>query len=175
MRTERALWVAVVLSAALALGEAPAVATAPPAAPEKPSWLEVGLHGEVTLVGLTGGVRGELLFRLGPPGVASRLRLSLGVLGGPDQLFIPVSLGYRAVYRQRATVQPLFGVGLEVQHRLVSDAPVVRQLGVYLEGGVGFAVLPARLTLGALLGLDVMFLGGPGVGLGPRIFLTWRL
>lgn len=40
---------------------------------------------------------------------------------------------------------------------------------------MGVAVLPARLAVGALLGLDVMSLGGPGVGLGPRLFLTWRL
>jgi len=67
----------------------------------------------------------------------------------------------------------LFGVGLEVQHRLVSDADLVRQLGVYLEGGVGFAFLE-RFSVGAALGLDIMFVGGPGVGLAPRVFLTWH-
>lgn len=173
MRTS-ALLLSVALVARAALADGPALAAAAPQEAATPSWLEAGLHGEVTVVGLTYGVRGELLFRLGPPGVASRLRLSLGVLGGPDQVFMPVSLGYRAVYRQHATVRPLFGVGLEVQHRLVSDADLVRQYGVYLEGGVAFALTP-RLSLGALLGLDVMVFGGPGVGLGPRAFLTWRL
>jgi hypothetical protein len=173
MRTERPLAVALVLGAALALAEPPAVAEQPPAAEPRPSWLELGLNGEVTLVGLTYGVRPELLFRLGPPGTASRLRLSFGILTGPDQLFIPVSVGYRANYRQHATVQPLFGVGLELQNRLVADADVVRQFGLYLEGGVGFA-FAQHFAAGAALGLDVMFLGGPGVGLAPRVFLTWR-
>lgn len=172
MRTERALLVALLVSASLAPAQVPQAEGAV-TAPERSSWLALGLHGEVTIVGLTYGVRPELLFRLGPPDTASRLHLSFGILGGPDQLFIPVSVGYRAMYRQHATVQPLFGVGLEVQNRLVSDAPPVRGYGVYLEGGVGFAFL-RQFSAGALLGIDVMLLGAPGVGLGPRVFLTWR-
>lgn len=172
MRTERALLLAIVASAAVAVAQVPEARGAAPV-PSGAPWLELGLHGEVTIVGLTYGVRPELLFRLGPEGSASRLRLSFGILGGPDQLFVPVSLGYRAMYRQHATVQPLFGVGLELQNRLVSDADPVRQFGLYLEGGVGFAFLE-RFSVGAVLGLDVMFFGGPGVGLGPRVFLTWR-
>lgn len=139
-----------------------------------PTWLELGLHGEATLVGLTWGARAELLFRLGPEGTASRLRLSVGVLGGPDQLFIPVSLGWRAVYRQHATVRPIFGAGLELQNRLATGHDIVRLYGAYLEGGVGFALAGGRFTVGALAGLDVMLFGGPGVGLGPRVFVTWR-
>ncbi len=167
MRTDRRRLLAVVVAcaSALSLGAEP---TEP-----RPSWLELGLHGEVTLVGLTYGVRPELLFRLGPPGTASRLRLSFGLLGGPDQLFIPVDVGYRAMFRQHATVQPLLGVGLELQNRISARTDIVRQYGLYLEGGVGFA-FAERFSVGALLGLDVMFFGGPGVGFGPRVFLTWR-
>lgn len=172
MRTDRALLAAVSLGAAVALAQVPQAAGAS-AAPERPSWLELGLHGEVTIVGFTYGVRPELLFRLGPPGTASRLRLSFGILGGPDQLFVPVSIGYRAMYRQHATVRPLFGAGLEVQTRLVADAEPVRAYGAYLEGGVGFAFLD-RFSVGAVVGVDVMVFGAPGVGLGPRVFLTWR-
>lgn len=162
MRTE-ALALVLVASSALAQER-----------PAPPTWLELGLHGEVTIVGLTYGARPELLFRLGPEGTASRLRLSFGVLGGPDQLFIPVSLGWRAVYRQHAVVRPLFGTGLELQNRLAAGHDIVRQYGLYLEGGVAFALDRGRFTVGALLGLDIMFFGGPGVGIGPRVFVTWR-
>lgn len=158
MRTE-ALALAVVLSAGAARGQE--------------SRFELALPVEVTLVGLTAGVRPELLFRPGDPGTVSRLRLAVGVLGGPDQLFVPVSLGYRAVFRQAHVVQPAVGLGLELQHRAVFDFPLVQQLGGYVEGGVGFAVTP-QLNFGAMFSVDVMFLGGPGLGFGPRLWVGWR-
>lgn len=134
---------------------------------------EVAVPVEVTLVGLTFGVRPEVLFRPGAPGTVSRLRLAVGVLGGPDQLFVPLSLGYRAQFRQGHVVQPALGLGLELQHRVVSDFPAVRQFGFYLEGGVAFAV-SAQLSLGLLLGVDLMLFGGPGFGFGPRLAASWR-
>lgn len=136
--------------------------------------LELGLPAELTLVGLTGGVRPELLLRVGAAGTASRLRVAVGLFAGPEQLFVPVSLGYRAVYRQGRTVQPVFGVGFELQHRLVADFHPVRSFGLTLEGGVGFAVAP-RWSLGVLVTTDFMFLGLPGFGFGPRLSVTWRL
>ncbi|MFZ5442500.1 MAG: hypothetical protein ACOZQL_20995 [Myxococcota bacterium] len=137
------------------------------------SRFEVALPVEVTLIGLTAGVRPEVLFRPGEPGTVSRLRLAIGVLGGPDQLFVPVSLGYRAVFRQEHVVQPTLGLGLEVQHRAVFDFPLVQQFGLYVEAGCGFAVTK-QLSLGAMLAVDVMFLGGPGLGIGPRLWAGWR-
>lgn len=137
------------------------------------SRFELSMPVEVTLVGLTFGVRPELLFRPGAPGSVSRLRLAVGVLGGPDQLFVPLSLGYRAQFRQEHVVQPIVGLGLELQHRLVSDFAPVRQFGGYLEGGVGFA-LSAHASLSLLLGIDLMLVGGPGVGFGPRLGFGWR-
>jgi len=137
------------------------------------SRFELAVPAEVTLVGLTFGVRPELLFRPGEPGSVSQLRLAFGVLGGPDQLFLPLSLGYRAQFRRAHIVQPAVGVGLELQHRLGFDLPVVRQFGVYLELGVGFAVSP-RVTLSAMFGADLMLFGGPGFGFGPRLAAGWR-
>lgn len=138
------------------------------------SRFELGLPAEVTLVGLTAGARPELLFRPGEPGSRSRIRLAVGLFGGPEQLFLPVSLGYRACFRQGLTVQPLVGVGVELQHRFVADFPPVRSFGAYLEAGVAFAVAP-RWTVGALLTTDVMFVGTPGFGFGPRAFVTVQL
>lgn len=135
------------------------------------SRFEVGLPAEVTLVGLTAGVRPELLLRFGDEGTRSRLRLAVGALAGPEQLLVPAALGYRAVYRQGATVQPLLGAGVETQWRFVTDAPAVWALGGYVEGGVGVALAP-RVSLGAMIAVDVMVLGTPGVGLTPRLLLT---
>jgi len=146
-------------------------AVAQPEAVFARSRFEVGLPVEVTLVGLTAGVRPELLFRFGAEGTRSRLRLAAGVLAGPEQLLVPVAVGYRAVYRQGALVQPLLGVGAETQWRLVTDAPAVWALGGYLEGGVGVR-LAARVSLSGMLAIDVMLLGTPGAGLTPRLLLT---
>jgi hypothetical protein len=137
------------------------------------SRFELAVPAEVTLVGLTFGVRPELLFRPGEPGTVSRLRLAFGVLAGKDQLFLPLSLGYRAQFRQAHVVQPMLGAGLELQHRLVSDFEPVRQFGVYLEAGVGFAVSP-RVSVGLMFGMDLMLFGGPGFGFGPRLAAGWR-
>jgi hypothetical protein len=157
MRTEAALLAVVVASGAWA----------------QDSRVELAVPAEVTLVGLTFGVRPELLIRLGEPGTVSQLRVAVGVLGGPDQLFVPVSVGYRAQFRRASVVQPAVGAGLELQHRLAFDLPAVRQLGVYLEFGVGFAVSP-RVMLSAMFGADLMLLGGPGFGFGPRLAVGWR-
>lgn len=156
-------------TSALALVLAASVATS-----DEPSTrLELQVPVEVTLVGLTWGVRPELLVRPGEVGTVSRLRVAVGVFIGRDQVFLPLSLGYRAVFRQGRIVQPAVGAGLELQHRLVSDLAPVRQFGVYVEGGVGFAVSP-RLSLGLMVALDLMLVGGPGIGLGPRLFAGWR-
>jgi hypothetical protein len=160
MRTEAAVLVAV-LCAASANAEAAS------------SRFELNVAAEVTLVGLTFGVRPELLFRPGDEGTVSRLRLAVGVLAGPDQLFVPLSLGYRAQFRQAQVVQPLVGVGVELQHRFVSDLSPVRQFGAYLEFGVGFAITQ-HFALQAILGADLMVLGGPGFGFGPRLGVGWR-
>lgn len=139
-----------------------------------PQRLAFALPGEVTLVGLTAGVRPEVLYRIGAPEARSRVRVAVGFLDGPEQFFLPVSLGYRAIFRTPHTVQPQVGAGLELQHRFVSDFPAVRQFGFYAEGGVGFAV-NANLALGAMLALDVMMYGGAGAGLGPRVYASWQL
>lgn len=136
--------------------------------------LTLSLPGEVTLVGLTAGVRPEVLYRFGDLPARSRVRVAIGLLDGPEQFFMPISVGYRVIFRVPRTVQPQLGAGLELQHRFVSDYHAVRQFGFYVEGGCGFAI-DARLAVGAIVALDVMMYGGPGAGLGPRLFVSWRL
>lgn len=159
---------------ALVLATTAARADPPGECATAPARFTIAVAAEVTVVGLTYGLRPEVVYRPGAPGAASRLRLAVGVLDGPDQLFVPLSLGYRAVLRGRHVVQPAVGAGVELQHRLVSDYPAVRQYGVYVEGGVGIAATP-RLAFGLMVAIDVMLYGGPGAGLGPRVFASWRL
>ena len=138
------------------------------------SRFELGLPAEVTLVGLTYGVRPEVLYRFGELGSVSRLRLAVGFFNGPEQFFLPVSLGYRAVFRQPRVVHPIVGVGLEYQGRFTSGFHPIHAGGAYVEGGVSFQVA-YRWTVGVLAQVDVMFIETPGFGLGPRAFIAWRL
>jgi len=159
---------AALLLAQLALGAAPAEEAGP-----APGRFELVLPAEVTLVGLTFGLRPELLFRPGEEGTRSRLRLAAGLFIGPEQTFVPVSFGYRAIFRQGAVVQPIAGAGIELQQRFVSDYPAVRQGAVYVEGGVGFE-LSARWSVGAMVSIDASLLGGAGASVDPRVHLSYR-
>ena len=38
-----------------------------------------------------------------------------------------------------------------------------------------FGVWPVALSFGLMVAIDVMLYGGPGAGLGPRVFASWRL
>ena len=159
---------AALLIAQLALAGAPAAEAGPAL-----TRFELVVPAEVTLVGLTFGVRPELLFRLGEEGTRSRLRLAAGLFIGPEHTFVPVSFGYRALFRQGATVQPIVGLGVEFQQRFVSDLPTVRQGAVYVEGGVSFE-LTARWSVGAMISIDVSLLGGAGASVDPRLHLGYR-
>jgi hypothetical protein len=133
-----------------------------------------GLPAEVTLVGLTYGARPEVLYRFGERRSRSRIRFAVGLLDGPEQLFVPISLGYRAILRQHGVVRPSLGGGVEMQQRFVPDYMTVRQYGAYVEGGVEVAFAP-KWSVGTIVALDVMVAGGKGAGLGPRLFLTREL
>ena len=137
------------------------------------SRFELNVPAEVTLVGLTYGTRPELLVRFGGPSSVSRLRVAAGIFGGAEQIFVPFSLGYRAVFRPEKRVQPLLGVGLEVQLRGVSDYRLVRQFGAYLETGLGI-MLDRHWSIGAMFTFDLMIFGGPGFGFGPRVHAGYR-
>jgi hypothetical protein len=138
-------------------------------------WLdhfEFGLAPEITLVGLAGGARAQVHWRPGGPRTVSRLLLAPGVLIGPEFDYVPVALGYRAIFRAGSIVRPMVGAGLEYQHRWVDDAPAARQLAFYLEFGSLFAVAP-QWNVGIAAGMDVTFVGGMGFGLLGRAIVTW--
>ncbi len=125
---------------------------------------------EASVVGFSLGPRAELLYRLGAPGSVSHLRTTTGALIGPEFVFVPVGVGYRAVFRQDKTVQPLVGLGYEAHCFFTHEGPVFAQWAtVYLEGGVGFA-LDDRFSLGGAVSADWSFANEPGPGLQGRLF-----
>jgi hypothetical protein len=131
----------------------------------------VGL--EVSVVGLSYGPRFELLWRFGAPGTVSHLRTTIGVLPGPEFVFVPIGLGYRAVFRQDKTLQPLVGIGYEA-HLFLTDGPDFAQwAALYLEGGAGVAV-SERVSVGAAVSVDWTFAGERGPGLQGRVFLALK-
>lgn len=124
---------------------------------------------EATVVGFSVGPRLDLLYRLGGPRSFSHLRLTAGALSGPEFVYLPVGIGYRASFRKNKTVQPLLGLGTEVHLFLVSGH-IFRQWGVvYLEVGSGFAVTK-RVTIGAVATVEWAMIGEPGPGLAARLF-----
>lgn len=161
----------VAVACLLALGWMAPVARAQEAS--APGRFELFLSPEVTLVGPSAGLRPELLVRLGDSG-PHRLRLAPGLLQGFEFTYIPVALGYRASYRDGQVVRPLLGAGLEYQYRFVSDAEPAKQLAVYVEAGVAFAV-SSRMSVGLATSADVTFRGGPGAGLNVRALVGWAL
>lgn len=139
--------------------------------PDRPFTALLGL--EASLVGLSFGPRAELLYRLGSPGSVSHLRTTLGVLIGPEFVFVPAGLGYRAVFREGKTVQPLVGLGYEA-HFFVTKGPIfVQWATVYLEAGSGFAITD-RFSVGAAVSMDWSFAGEGGPGLQTRLFSGLR-
>lgn len=135
----------------------------------------LGAPVEWDLVGLAYGVRPEVLWRFGGEGARSRLRVAAGVLAGREYVYVPLAIGYRAIFRQDRDLRPLVGAGLEAQWFIISDASPVHRLGVpYLEGGAELAITD-RLTLGGLAAFDVSLFSEPGFSLVMRFFATWRL
>ncbi|MGC4116568.1 MAG: hypothetical protein QM765_18720 [Myxococcales bacterium] len=117
---------------------------------------------EVNLVGLAYGVRFEIDYRPFEPGTVSRFRFALAFDYGPEFFYLPVALGYRAVFRQDGIVRPLVGVGLELQSFFITDAPTIRNLSGYLEGGVLFA-LDSHWEIGFVASLEYAPLFSPGL------------
>ncbi len=152
-----------------------AAASEPPApavhSPDRPYTALLGF--EASIVGLSFGPRAELLYRLGPPGSVSHVRTTVGVLIGPEFVFVPAGLGYRAVFREGKTVQPLVGLGYEA-HFFFTKGPIFAQWAtVYLEAGSGFAITD-RVSIGAAISADWSFAGEGGPGLQTRLFSGFR-
>ncbi len=157
----------------LSLGGVPAVELKAPATPPA-EYMELGFPLEVAILGQTVGIRPELIVGTGDRGNHHRVRVAAGFSGGVHQLFIPLSLGYRAQFRDGEVVQPFVGLGVELQLRVVRALRVAEAFGPYLEGGVAFA-LSRHWRVGVAVTLDAMVLGASTLGVTPRALLSYRI
>lgn len=140
-------------------------------AADRPFALLLGL--EASVVGFSIGPRAEFLWRPGAAGTVSNLRVHAGVLGGPEFVFVPIGVGYRAVFGSSGLVQPFAGGGYEA-HFFITEGPLFAQLAtIYVEGGCGFAV-DERFSAGVATSLDWTFAGERGPGLQLRLFGGYR-
>lgn len=170
------MMLSVAVAALLLTGSGLAAEPAPTQAPTQAfdSRYTAVLGLDAAIVGLSFGPRAELLYRLGPKGTWSHLRTTAGVLFGPEFVFVPVGVGYRAMFRQDKTVQPFVGVAYESHFFLAGADHVFVQWGVFcMEAGAGFAVSD-RVALGAAAQLEFSFIGEPGPGLEPRLFGAFK-
>ena len=121
--------------------------------------VSVGVMGDVTLVGLTGGVRPEVLVRPFTKAPGFNLRAAVGFNGGAEFGFVPFNVGLRGVVVPKKRVHPLFGTGVELQVMWMVDAPPVVRPALYFEAGV-------RVDLKDNLG--IAFHAAPDIGFGPK-------
>lgn len=145
---------------------APEAAPAPAAPVDEPltaaSRLTLIGSPEVNIIGLSYGLRLELDWRPFEPGTVSRFRLALAFDYGAEFFYLPVAIGYRAVFRQSGTVRPLVGLGLELQSFFITDAPVIRKVSGFVEFGVLFA-LDSHWEVGLVASLEYAPLFSPGL------------
>lgn len=128
---------------------------------------------EASVVGFSMGPRGEFLWRLGNPEAVSHLRVHAGALDGPEFLFVPIGVGYRASFLPQKRVQPFVGVGYEA-HWFITDGVVFSQLATLnIEAGCAFAI-DGPFAAGLGTSLDWTFAGERGPGLQLRLFGGYR-
>ena len=131
------------------------------------------LGAEASVVGLSFGPRAELLWRPGAAGTVSHLRTTVGALAGPELVFVPIGVGYRAVFREQKALRPFAGAGYEA-HFFLTDGPAYAQwAAIYVEGGASLAIVD-RFSLGLGTSLDWTVAGERGPGLQGRLFGAYQ-
>ena len=99
--------------------------------------LRFALPAEVSVIGLTVGVRPEFLFQPFQSARWFELRAAAGVLPGPEYLSTPLSVGIRGRYLD-FPVHPLLGIALTQDIYWISDAaPILRGI---VETDVGLSI-----------------------------------
>ena len=163
---------ALLLLATLAFAEDPVPTDSGPQT-QTTSAFSAGAALEYDLVGDNFGLRLEGLWHPGSRGRNS-LRAAVGVLPGPEYLFVPFSLGWRLRTGPDAPhLHALFGAGAEAQLFVISDhAPVARPM-FYGELGAAWSLGP-HLDVGALVVPELTLINVPGIGLGFRGCVWWR-
>lgn len=133
--------------------------------------LTLGVPVEYDVLGQNIGVRPEILWRPQDPEGALNLRAAVGLLPGPEYLYLPVSGGARwDIGRAKDwPVRPLVGLGAEAQTFVISDHAPVFRVGFYLEAGAAWVM--GDNAFGLAVAPDLSLFNRPGAGVSAR--LTW--
>lgn len=133
--------------------------------------LTLGLPLEYDVLGKNVGVRPEILWRPLDPDGALNLRAAVGLLPGPEYLYLPISGGARWEFGrpQDWRLRPALGLGAEAQTFVISDHAPVFRVGFYVEAGASWVV--GDNAFGLAVAPDLSIFNRPGAGLSTR--LTW--
>ena len=133
-----------------------------------------GIGPELTVIGLSYGVRLELLYDLSTQR-SHLLRFAPGFLYSAEFLYLPVALGYQFHFGKASSpVRFFIGAGLEYQLRMIADGRDAHQGALYSE--LGLTMAPNRsMSIEVVLFSDWAFLGPMGPGAGARVLLHFPL
>lgn len=134
----------------------------------------VGVPVEAHLIGAAAGLHPEILWRPFDANGATHLRMSVGVLPGPEYVFVPMDVGVRWVWKPWRFFQPMLGFGLESQSFVVGDGGPFWRSALYTELGAGVAITD-DIGLAASVVPSFASMGVPGPGMAGRITLTLDL
>ena len=134
----------------------------------EPENLSLGVPLEADVVGLAFGVHPELLWRPFDPAGRFHVRAATGAMVGPELALIPVSLGFRQVFRPEKVLRPGFGAGLQFQSFLPYGHSMVPRLDQYYEFYFDVATSDS-LRMTATLSPEFGWVGGFGLGMAARL------
>lgn len=133
--------------------------------------LTVGAPVEYDLIGSNLGLRPELLWRPIAEDSALNLRAAVGLLPGPEYLYLPASLGVRGEWGRRADwrVRPSAGLGVEAQNFVVTDHSPISRVGFYAELGAVWVI--GQSVVGLQVAPELSLFNRPGGGMSLRLVL----
>ena len=94
---------------------------------------------EVTVVGLTYGIKPELVYTPFEQAKWLEAKASFGVMPGPEYFSTPLSLGIRGRYFDFA-LHPMAGIAITEDFIWISDAPPVIRTGVEMDLGLSYDI-----------------------------------
>ena len=137
-----------------------------------PSRVSLHTHFEAQLIGPAFGPRVEALYRPFRAERGANLVAGVGLQGGPEFFYLPVSVGWRQHFRPHRIVTLELGAGYEFQAFFVPDIEPASRSAFYGEGGIGFRVVEQG-WLGVQSAASWAPFERPGPGLAVRLGFRW--
>jgi hypothetical protein len=132
----------------------------------------LGVPAEVNIIGLAYGVRPEVLYRPFSTDGGTHLRLAVGVLPGPEFVYVPLNVGWRQIFRRAHRLQPHVGAGFEEEILIITEADNVHRRLIYLETGLEWRFMPQGL-IGLQMAPSLSVFARPGLILPVRLTFRW--